>query len=394
VSFDYAFENNPLDAVHRLGVSFEFGQTILESRRLALERADAAFEHRMAALFEQRQQERVESLLELTRSRLAEGDYANALRLVGSVLVLDAGNAAARDLETQALLAQAAELERSERHYEATLVYQRVLNQDPDNVTAREGEQRTRAASDAHAQRDEWHRERFTAAIQAFGAEDFDVARDALDEILARNPDDQDAVALRERATNAIQRRARSWVELARTLVESGSLDEARTLLRRALEEDASVEGARALQSEIRARVAAAEAEAARETEDTAPRETLDASLSSAPTPRVPEVNAQELEELYQRGVDAMQEGRSEDAVRYWELVWSADPKHARVQQRLGREYLMRGMEYFANGDIDEATRLWQQALRVDPDDARAVGYLARAQELKTRTRELLGEGR
>jgi tetratricopeptide (TPR) repeat protein len=92
--------------------------------------------------------------------------------------------------------------------------------------------------------------------------------------------------------------------------------------------------------------------------------------------------------------MDAMKEHRSDEALRYWELVWSADPSYQRVGEYLKREYLMRGMESFAAGRLDEAVGFWEHALQVDPTDERALGYLARAQKQLARTREILGNGR
>ena len=87
----------------------------------------------------------------------------------------------------------------------------------------------------------------------------------------------------------------------------------------------------------------------------------------------------------------AMQQGRSDDALRFWEIVWSADPHYFQVADYLKREYLTRGMEAFARGQLDEASSFWRRALAVDPTDARAAGYLERAQKQKSRTREILG---
>jgi tetratricopeptide (TPR) repeat protein len=88
-----------------------------------------------------------------------------------------------------------------------------------------------------------------------------------------------------------------------------------------------------------------------------------------------------------------MEQRRPDDALRYWEIVWSADPTYARVGDYLKREYLMRGMNSFAAGKLEEAVALWERVLAVDPDDARAKGYIARAEKQLARTRELLGEG-
>ena len=105
-----------------------------------------------------------------------------------------------------------------------------------------------------------------------------------------------------------------------------------------------------------------------------------------------PQLEREEIADLYRRGNAAAQAGRSDDALRYWELVWSAQPGYQQVDEYLKREYLMRGMEVFAAGRLEEAANLWEKALRVDPDDKRAMGYLARAEEQLARTREILKE--
>jgi tetratricopeptide (TPR) repeat protein len=100
---------------------------------------------------------------------------------------------------------------------------------------------------------------------------------------------------------------------------------------------------------------------------------------------------AKELDLLYRRGLSAMQERRSDEALRLWEVVWAADPRYGRVAEYLKRECLTRGMEAFAAGRLDEAAGFWRRALRVDPNDQRAIAYLQRAQQQLSRTREILG---
>jgi tetratricopeptide (TPR) repeat protein len=119
---------------------------------------------------------------------------------------------------------------------------------------------------------------------------------------------------------------------------------------------------------------------------------TATTSAASQPTPLTPE-RRQELDDLYRRGVAALQEGRTEDAVRYWELVWSFAPDFERVREHLKREYMTWGLEQFARGSLEAAIEQWQKALRVDPTDQRALAYLQRAQEQLSRTRQILGPG-
>jgi tetratricopeptide (TPR) repeat protein len=86
-----------------------------------------------------------------------------------------------------------------------------------------------------------------------------------------------------------------------------------------------------------------------------------------------------------------MRAGRNDDALRYWELIWSSRPTYREVTAFLKREYLTRGMEAFATGRLDEAIGQWERVVRMDPNDDRARGYLDRAEKARSRSREILG---
>ena len=98
-----------------------------------------------------------------------------------------------------------------------------------------------------------------------------------------------------------------------------------------------------------------------------------------------------ELDVLYRRGLDAMHEQKSDEALRYWEMVWSEAHDFQQVADHLKREYLTRGMEAFAAGRLQDAVSFWEKAIQVDPKDQRARGYLDRAQKQLERTRAILG---
>ena len=92
---------------------------------------------------------------------------------------------------------------------------------------------------------------------------------------------------------------------------------------------------------------------------------------------------------MYRKGMQEAEEGHRDNALRYWELVWSEAPDYQQVESHLKEEYLARGMEAFATGNLDRAIELWEKTRTIDPDDPRAKGYLARAQEQLTRIREI-----
>ena len=121
--------------------------------------------------------------------------------------------------------------------------------------------------------------------------------------------------------------------------------------------------------------------------------ETVSPSPQLAAASLTPERRA-EVADLYRRGMTAAESGRRDDAVRYWELVWSAVPDYQQVADHLKREYLVMGMESFATNDVDGAVQQWEKALAVDPEDARTRGYLARAYEQRARIDKIRSETR
>ena len=108
-----------------------------------------------------------------------------------------------------------------------------------------------------------------------------------------------------------------------------------------------------------------------------------------APAPTLSPERRREMDDFYQRGLRAMQAGQRDEAVRYWELVWAADPEHEQVRENLTQEYLARGMEDYVGGALKPAVSSWEQALRIDPDDSRARGYLERARQQLSRMEKI-----
>lgn len=224
--------------------------------------------------------------------------------------------------------------------------------------------------------------------MDAFANEDLAAARSGFRAVLRTEPTDDEAARMLQRTEQAIARRAEGLAEQAGRAQRAGDLDGAQAWLAEAQALDRDAPGvAQAALALARARQVA---EATRAARGSAPAD-------SAPTPArraaaAPgQLSDREVEELYQRGLAALRAQRSDDALRYWELVWSARPGYREVAACLKREYLTRGMESFAAGRLDDAMAQWERVLRVDPTDERARGYLARAQQQRAHSREILG---
>ena len=389
LSFDYVYESNDIEPVHRFGAAFRFGLSVEESRQAALAAQEAALAARLAEEFRKRQAQQVQALLHEAEGLQRQQKLDAALELVTTVRVLAPEDERSRQLEATLLAAKAQQLESTGAYADAVLLWGRILVLAPGDAAAKAGQVRSQSLSDQRAARSQQIRKEFARAMEAFTAEAFAAARQGFLRVLELNPGDAEAYEMLERTEKASARRTQSTLQLAERLLADGVLDEANRLLEQARALDPSAPGLEVLAARLRA---ASQAQAARTTATTTTTATGSESHAGQPAPLTPE-RRQELDELYRRGVAAMQEGRSEDAVRYWELVWSFAPDFERVREHLKREYMTWGLEQFARGSLETAIEYWQKALRVDPTDQRALAYLQRAQEQLSRTRQILGPG-
>lgn len=390
LSFDYAYQDNPISAEHRAGVTLGFGATTQQSRMAHRRREDERIEHRLDEGFRQRQSEQVAGLLERVAQSRAQGDFDGALELLALASALEPGAPGAAALETAVLKDRALALERAEDFAAATLSWNRALTATPGDTAAAAGVARCRAESDQRARRTSEIRDQFALAMDAYAAGDLPVARTGFRVVLTAEPADAEARRMLQRTEHAIARRAEGLADQAASALRGGALETAASFLAQAEAFDRSAAGvAETAQTLARAR----QAEAGR-----ALRSATRPDSARAPARPVAneasKLSDREVEDLYQRGLAALRAQRDEDALRYWELVWSERPGYREVNTYLKREYLTRGMESFASGRLDDAVAQWELVLRVDPADARARGYLERAQKQRLRSREILGAGR
>jgi len=225
--------------------------------------------------------------------------------------------------------------------------------------------------------------------VDAFAHGDLAAARSGFAAVLAAEPSDRDARQMQEQTDAAIARQVAGQIDQANRDVRAGLPRDARQLLDDAAALDSTAIGLADARTQL-ARLLQAQADAVR----TAARAADPATTRAARPAAAPKLPERELESLYRHGLEAARAQRSDDAVRYWELVWTASPDYRGVAENLKREYFARGMEAFAAGRLADAVEQWERVLRINPNDARARGYLARAQQQMARSREILGANR
>jgi tetratricopeptide (TPR) repeat protein len=394
VTLDYTFEDNRLESVHRVGVGLAFGATTEESRRAAMAREEARLAAELVRVSDERNRRRVAELVASARTALQQDRIEDALTLAATVRVLAPARDDVVEIEATAYRTKARAAEEAGDLAGATILYRRCLDVDPDDDAARSALNRVRLEADQQASRTAELRETFSRALESYGEQDLLAARDGFAAVLRQLPDDVEAAAMLRHTEETIQLRAGSLADQARALAQAGELQRARDALAEARElapdHPAVARAARALSNAAGREVA----EASPRNTGTLPVPASDAAMPetvAAPaTPvheptRLTAEREAELAELYRRGMLAAQAGRRYDALRYWELVWSAAPDFQNVAEHLEREYLARGMEFFATNDVENAVREWEKALTIDPDDPRARGYLERAYEQRAR---------
>lgn len=391
LSVDYAYEDRATEAVHRIGLSHAFGRTVGERREASRAAEERFIQARLEDGFQKRQDEQVNDLLARAEALRAQGQPDQALEQLALLATLDPGNARATPIEAAAQRELGARFERDGDPLAAAEAYTRVLALVPGDAIATAGLARCQLESGRRDARTAEVRRQFAAAVDALAADDPAEARDRLVRVLALAPGDSTAEAMLKRTRIAIGRRIDALVQQARAELAAGHVENA----------DARLAQARGLDSRHAGLAELADA-IARGRRDLADQSALQAVRNRADTAReasyAPSHNSltgaqrREVEELYRRGLAAMADKRSDDALRYWELASSIDPSEPRVSAVLQREYLMRGMESFAGGQLDAATTLWGKVLRLDPSEPRARAYLARAQMQRERMRELVGK--
>lgn len=100
---DYAFANEDLTSIHRVGISRALGRTISEKREAAARAREAALQATLDEAFQKRQREQLADLLSRVKTAQAAGDHEKALEVLGTISILYPNQPDARLLETLSL---------------------------------------------------------------------------------------------------------------------------------------------------------------------------------------------------------------------------------------------------------------------------------------------------
>jgi len=392
LKFDYAYEDNILGDVHRFGLGMAFGRTTTEKRQEELQTREAAFQKRLAAMFEQQNNSRNTALLDQLRQALSRGAYLNAQDRISTLRVLDPGQPDLDELEAQAFLLQARHQRNKGDLTGAVVAYQHSLGLDPELETAQAELQAVRDMSDRQAARSEELRRLLDEALAHYATGDFLAARKGFRDILELEPQDADARSFLASTQRSIDLQCETLADRALASAQAGNFRAARTDLDQARKLVA--DNPHLIETAHNIELLRNRSEADRGTAGSPDHRTT--TQSPSPTPALPMSYADlpvkrqaEIGRLYRAGVNAMEEERRDDAVRYWELVWSSAADYQQVAENLKQEYLVQGMEAFAAGQLDLAITTWEKALNVAPEDARTKGYLARAYDHRSRIKRL-----
>ncbi len=398
LAVDYTFEDNPLETVHRFGLGMTFGKSNEENRQASLDAQEAELQKKLAGAFLRENQNRIQTIMGQAQRALDQGDFAEALGKIETVRVLEPGYAGLEDLEAEVFFEQGIALEQRGDLSGAAISFQRCLASNPDHAQAAVHLKTVSARSNQIAARSDVIRNLFNSALGAYSRGDLIPARDGFTRILEMKPNDKEADALLKSTLQTLELRADSLIEQAKAQAQAGNFSEARSTLdkvRAMSPGHSSLAQTTAFITEQEHRAADAE-EAIR----LADQKTSENSIPSVVVPMqeikpsfasLSAKDQQEVADLYKRGMQAVENDRHDDAIRYWELVWSKAPDYQRVAQNLKQEYLDKGMEAFADGRLEQSIEIWEKARTVAPDDSKARGYLARAYEHNSRIREIKG---
>ena len=163
--------------------------------------------------------------------------------------------------------------------------------------------------------------------------------------------------AIRARETEYIQReRIAELYAQANEQINQGNLYQAEDILMMILDIDPTVKPANDRLKEVRRAIA--------RTETTTKTKITD-----------------ELKDIYERGVSAIDGGRLGEGIGLLEQVYSTAGNYQNTVQKLTDSYFYLGMDSYSRGRLSEAISSWQRILALDPGNSQATKLIDKAQK-------------
>ncbi|MDX2475480.1 MAG: PorV/PorQ family protein [Candidatus Krumholzibacteria bacterium] len=389
IGIDYQFEDSRDDYIQRLGIAMKLGKTRDEAQGLALAEEELELRRQLDTVFADQQQRRMAEMVSKIKSALRDKDADEAWSQLAMAKVMDPEEPELASLEAQVLILQSAAHEAAGDYAAAMVALRKAGDLDPTDGRAAAMLERIRAANDAQNKRTNEIRGLLDGALDAFAAGDLMEAKSAFQHILTLAPADREAQSMLALTELAIATRVTDHLAQVRVLARASEFERAR----------AELAAARALQPTHPGIAVAAKYIADQNAKGltsgpasvpSVSESARDGAFVATPQDAVPDHSVQELREMaefYGRGVAAMEAGEKEQAIHFWELVWSMDSDFKQVTESLSGAYLAKGMEFFVAGELPDAMASWEAAVRVNPEDPKALGYLQRAREQTKRMR-------
>jgi len=385
IAFDYVFEDTRLETVHRFGVSVAFGGTVNDARLRAERKEQERLDARLSDAFAERQMKQTAQLIDNAKNAFDGRRYDEALELLAVASVVAPQDTTTTPLRMRCFLAKAKEEEGRSSFAEAAVTYAQAMELDPENGEAVQGSERCRGESNRLAARSELLQQQFSKGLDAFTTGDLLLARNIFKDILSSQPSDAEASKMLDRTEAAIDHRVEELQTQARGFIRAGIYSEAEVSLAEAARLSP---GSRTVET-LRATLATARSESRGSKPAPATAQT-EATAPAAPA-QLTQKQREDLARFYENGVTALKEGRNQDAIRYWEWVYSLDPNYRQVKEYLKREHHLLGIQAFSEGRLVEAVGFWEIALKIDPEDAKTRAYLDRARQQLERSRVVTG---
>lgn len=383
--FDYSFSVQELGTAHRLGVTYAFGSSLESLREEHRAREQATLEERTQTELRRKERGQFDASLREGDGLLASGDYGGAEAAYERALLWDPENEDALHRLSSARIERhiaAGERFRDDGDLlEAVAEFQAALTIDPDEPRAERLTEETRDALDRTAARNRQVGDRLTRGVEYLALSEFIDAREAFDEALHIDPENEDAKRFLARTDSLIALRVDAMVEDGNWYRDRGNADGAAERYKEALRLRPDRDD---LVREI----------ARLETAAPAPDGSVETEAAAAPSEPARPLTADEraeAERMYPSGLDAFRAGRYPEAIRYFEFVYGLSPGYENVESYLKQACLFSGMDRYTAGDLAGAIQTWERVLEIDPSDEKALSYVRRARSEIRKTQDLSG---